>query len=143
MEKTLKFFAAASGAVAGLYARMPIAVKLLMLLMVVDYLSGVGAALAHHSPKSECGTLCSKSGFRGIARKAMMLAVVLLAVVLDRLIESSSCTGAITLFYIVNESLSILENAVLLNVPVPKQLLQVLDIAQKSQSQSDREQKGA
>ena len=33
------------------------------------------------------------------------------------------------MFYIVNESLSILENAVLLGVPVPQRLRQALDVA--------------
>ena len=42
MEKTVKWFAAAAGAVAGLFMRMPIAVRLLVLLMGLDYLSGVG-----------------------------------------------------------------------------------------------------
>ena len=45
MEKTVKWFAAAAGAVAGLFMRMPIAIRLLVLLMVLDYLSGVGVAL--------------------------------------------------------------------------------------------------
>ena len=127
MEKTLKFLAAAAGAAAGFYSDMPIAVKLLMVLMVLDYLSAISAAVLRRSPKSECGALCSKTGFKGILRKGMMLAAVL-----DRLIDSAACTGAVTLFYIVNESLSILENAVLLDVPIPKRLLQMLDVAQKS-----------
>ena len=38
--------------------------------------------------------------------------------------------------YMVNESLSILENAVLLDVPIPKRLLQVLEVAQKSHPNS-------
>ena len=42
---------------------------------------------------------------------------------------SAACTGAATMFYIVNESLSILENAVLLGVPVPQRLRQALDVA--------------
>lgn len=136
LEKTLKFLAAAAGAAAGFYSDMPIAVKLLMILMVLDYLSAISAAVLRRSPKSECGALCSKTGFKGILRKGMMLAIILLAAVLDRLIDSAACTGAVTLFYIVNESLSILENAVLLDVPIPKRLLQVLDVAQKSHPNS-------
>ena len=48
---------------------------------------------------------------------------------LDNLTGSAACTGAATMFYIVNESLSILENAVLLGVPVPQRLRQALDVA--------------
>ena len=59
----------------------------------------------------------------------MILVIVLLAAVLDQLTGSAACTGAATMFYIVNESLSILENAVLLGVPVPQRLRQALDVA--------------
>ena len=75
--------------------------------------------------------MSSKVGFIGLARKAMILGIVLLAAVLDRVMGSAACTGAVTLFYIVNESLSILENAVLLGVPIPEKLRQTLDIAKK------------
>ena len=45
MEKTMKGIAAAAGAAAGLLTRMPTALRLLVLLMTLDYLSGVGVAL--------------------------------------------------------------------------------------------------
>ena len=129
MEKTIKWIAAAAGAAAGLLTRMPTAIRLLVLLMALDYLSGVGVALLGKSPKSEGGALSSRAGFAGLARKAMILVIVLLAAVLDQLTGSAACTGAATMFYIVNESLSILENAVLLGVPVPQRLRQALDVA--------------
>ena len=132
MEKTMKWLAAAAGAAAGLFMRMPIALRLLVLLMGLDYLSGVGVALLGKSPKSEGGALSSKAGFAGLARKAMILVVILLAAVLDQLTGSAACTGAATMFYIVNESLSILENAVLLGVPVPQKLRQALDVAKQA-----------
>ena len=52
---------------------------------------------------------------------------------------SAACTGAAAMFYIVNESLSILENAVLLGVPVPQKLTQALDVA-KWTSNSEKEE---
>lgn len=138
MEKSwseiLRWIAAAAGAVAGLFMRMPLAVKLLILLMALDYFSGVGAALLGKSKKSDTGALSSKVGFIGLARKAMILGIVLLAAVLDNVMGSAACTGAVTLFYIVNESLSILENAVLLGVPIPDKLRQTLDIAKKEKT---------
>ena len=142
MEKTVKWFAAAAGAVAGLFMRMPVAVRLLVLLMGLDYLSGVGVALLGKSPKSEGGALSSRAGFAGLMRKAMILIVILLAAVLDNLTGSAACTGAAAMFYIVNESLSILENAVLLGVPIPEKLRQTLDIAKKGkEAEADTSQK--
>ena len=137
MENTMKWLAAAAGAAAGLFMRMPIALRLLVLLMGLDYLSGVGVALLGKSPKSEGGALSSKAGFAGLARKAMILIVILLAAVLDNLTGSAACTGAAAMFYIVNESLSILENAVLLGVPVPQKLMQALDVAKLVSDKKD------
>lgn len=130
-SEIMRWLAAAVGAVVGLFMQMPAAVRLLMLLMVLDYFSGVGAAALGRSKKSDTGALSSKVGFIGLARKAMILGIVLLAAVLDRVMGSAACTGAVTLFYIVNESLSILENAVLLGVPIPEKIRQTLDIAKK------------
>lgn len=101
--------------------------------------SGVGVALLGKSPKSEGGALSSRAGFAGLMRKAMILIVILLAAVLDNLTGSAACTGAAAMFYIVNESLSILENAVLLGVPVPQKLTQALDVA-KWTSNSEKEE---
>ena len=130
-NEIMRWLAAAVGAVVGLFMQLPAAVRLLMLLMVLDYFSGVGAAALGRSKKSDTGALSSKVGFIGLARKAMILGIVLLAAVLDCVMGSAACTGAVTLFYIVNESLSILENAVLLGVPIPEKLRQTLDIAKK------------
>lgn len=143
MEKTMKWIAAAAGAAAGLLMRMPIALRLLVLLMGVDYLSGVGIALLGKGPKSAGGALSSKAGFAGLARKAMILAIILLAAVLDHLTGSAACTGAATMFYIVNESLSILENAVLLGVPVPQKLKQALDVARLASDSAEEKTKDA
>ena len=98
MEKTMKGIAAAAGAAAGLLTRMPTALRLLVLLMTLDYLSGVGVALLGKSPKSEGGALSSRAGFAGLARKAMILVIVLLAAVLDQLTGSAACTGAGSVF---------------------------------------------
>ena len=62
----------------------------------------------------------------------MILIVILLAAVVDNLTGSAACTGAATMFYMVNEALSILENAVLLGVPVPQKLMQALDVAKQA-----------
>lgn len=132
MNRTLGLFSAAAGAAVGLYARTPLPVKLLALLMALDYLTGVSAAALGRSRKSESGALSSKTGFIGLARKAMILSVVLVAMIADRLSDSAAFTGAVTMFYSVNEALSILENAVLLGVPIPQKLRQALDVARHS-----------
>lgn len=131
MKTIFQFLGAGAGAVAGWFSNTPLPFKFLVLLMTLDYLSGIAAALLGRSPKTPSGALSSKIGFIGLARKAMILSIVLLACVLDSIMGGTASTGAVILFYIVNESISILENAVLLGVPIPKKLTQMLDIAKK------------
>lgn len=131
MQTVLGALAALAGAAAGLFTQMSAGLRLLLLLMAIDYLSALVLAALGKSPKSAAGALDSRAGFLGLARKAMILVLVLLAAILDRLTGSSACVGAVTLFYTVNEAISILENAVLLGIPIPRQLTQALDIAKK------------
>ena len=140
MQTVLGVLAALGGAAAGLFTQMSAGLRLLLLLMALDYGSALVLAALGKSPKSAAGALDSRAGFAGLARKAMILVLVLLAAILDRLTGSAACVGAVTLFYTVNEAISILENAVLLGVPIPKQLSQALDIAKKRQ-QTDTAEK--
>ncbi len=143
MQTVLRILAALGGAAAGLFTQMSAGLRLLLLLMAIDYISALVLAALGKSPKSATGALNSRAGFIGLARKAMILVLVLLAAILDQLTGSAACVGAVTLFYTVNEAISILENAVLLGVPIPRQLSQALDIARKRQQAGDPEQGAA
>ena len=129
----LQWIAAAAGALAGFFLSAPAPFRLLVLLMALDYASGFAAAMLGKSRNSPSGTLSSKVGFIGLAKKAMILAIVFLAAVLDGIFSGTASVSAVTLFYIVNESLSILENAVLLGVPIPKRLARMLEVVQEKE----------
>ncbi|MBQ8693450.1 MAG: phage holin family protein [Synergistaceae bacterium] len=83
-------------------------------LTIVDYISGISAAFAQRE-------LSSSTGFKGIARKVMIFALVGAANVVDKLIfgQADTLRTAVIFFYIANESLSIIENAIKLGVPIP------------------------
>lgn len=87
----------------------------------IDYLSGVLAAAVKHE-------LCSAIGFRGIARKVMIFALVGICHILDAefLRHGDVLREAVTFFYLANEGLSILENAVKIGVPTPEFLREKL-----------------
>lgn len=133
MQNVLRVLAALGGAAAGLFTRSPVGLRLLLLLMLLDYVSALALAALGKSPKSDGGAISSKVGFIGLARKAMILILVLLSAILDQMTGSSACVGAVTLFYTVNEAISILENAVILGVPVPRRLSQALDVVRRRQ----------
>ena len=120
-EKILKLLAAVAGGIAGLFGEWPTALTILLIMMIVDYVSGILVACFGKSPKTEGGGLSSKVGFEGIARKGFIMLVVLIATLLDRAIGNTAMVfqSATVFYYIANEGLSILENAELMGVPFP------------------------
>ena len=129
-DKITKGIAAALGAAAGLLGEWDVTLTVLVIMMVIDYVSGVIVAACGKSPKSETGGLNSKIGFIGLAKKGFILLMVLLAALLDRVIGTDGTmfrTMAVG-YYIANEGLSILENAALLGVPFPEKMRKALEI---------------
>lgn len=101
----------------------------LIIFMAIDYLSGlIVAGVFKASPKSETGALESRVGFKGLCRKGMALLVVLVAHRLDLMTGSNYIRDAAIIGFSVNELLSIIENAGLMGLPLPKQIVNAVDI---------------
>ena len=102
--------------------------QVLVALMVADYVTGIlVAAVWHKSTKSASGALDSKAGFKGLLKKAMILLVVWLGVLLDAAMGSEYIRMAAVLFFIGNEGISLLENLGLMGVPYPDFLKKALE----------------
>ena len=134
-DTILKWLAAAAGAVLGFFGEWSAVLTILIICNAVDYISGYLVAWAGKSPKTESGGVSSKVGFVGLAKKAFIWLVVLLATLLNKAVGNG--TGifqtAAALFYIANEGVSILENAALMGIPLPGFIRQALDtIAEQS-----------
>ena len=93
----------------------------LMVMMAIDYATGVMCAIADRK-------LSSAVGFKGICKKVLILLLVTVANVIDVHVvgTGSALRGATVCFYLSNEGLSILENAVHLGLPVPDGLREAL-----------------
>ena len=93
----------------------------LIVLMSLDYISGVMCAVMDKN-------LSSAVGFRGIAKKVLILMLVGVANILDIHVvgEGSALRGAVIAFYMSNEGLSLLENAAHIGLPVPDPLKNAL-----------------
>ena len=88
----------------------------LVIFMSIDYISGVAAAAKNHE-------LSSEIGFWGLVRKVCIIAMVGVASLIDRtVIGKEVFRTAVTLFYIGNEGLSLLENFAKLGVVYPKKI---------------------
>lgn len=92
----------------------------LLLFMCVDYFSGVLCGISNKE-------LSSEIGFKGIAKKIM---IILLVGVTNLLGQSTGIDGLryiVISFYLANEGTSIIENASILGLPVPQKIKDVLE----------------
>ena len=110
----------------------------LVSMMVIDYLTGVlVAGVFHNSPKTENGTLESKAGWKGLCRKGMTLLIVLVAARLDIILGTGFIRDAVIIGYIANETISIIENAGLMGVPIPEAIKKAIEVLQQKGSEDN------
>ena len=115
-------FIAAAGTIGSVAAKFlggwDIPIQTLIIFMAVDYITGlVVAGVFHKSKKTEGGTLESRAGFKGICKKVMMLLCVLVGYRLDLTAGTTVVKDGITIAFLCNEALSIVENAGLMGIP--------------------------
>lgn len=109
----------------------------LAVFMAVDYITGlIVAAVFHKSPKTDTGTLESRAGWKGLCRKGVTFLIVLVACRLDIVAGTTFLRDATVVAFLINESLSILENAGLMGIPIPKVIINAVDTL-KSKSESE------
>ena len=94
----------------------------LIALVIIDYLSGVLAGYYERRLNSEIG-------FRGIVKKLCMFLMVALANILDATagLGEPWIRTTVIMFFVANESLSALENAGRIGVPLPEPLMAALE----------------
>jgi len=134
-DKILKTLAAIGGAIAGLFGGWDIMLKVLVVVMVIDYITGWIVAILGNSVKTETGHLDSNIAWKGLLKKGLALLVVLLGALLDKAVGQSVFRNMIVWFYIANEGLSILENLALAGVPFPTGMKNLLE---QMKSKSDK-----
>lgn len=127
------YFCAAIGVlgsiVTSLFGGWDAALVTLLIFMLIDYASGiVVGGVFHASPKTENGSLESKAGWKGLCRKGMILLIVLVANRLDLVMGTSYIRDAVCITFIANETISIIENAGLMGVPIPPPLTNAIEI---------------
>lgn len=137
-EKTIK--ALISAVIAGLatYAKVILVpLALLLIMMIVDYISGMSKAYIN-------GEWSSKVGFKGIVKKVGYIGVVIVAAVMDWIIygglsgvgidiKMSYYLGLIvTIWLLINECISVLENLGEIGVPLPTFLIKGIKKLQKN-----------
>jgi len=94
----------------------------LLIFISIDYLTGVAVAIKQKQ-------LSSEVGFWGLVRKVCILALVGVAHIIDIDVITTGDVfrTAVSLYYIGNEGISILENTTNLGVKYPQKLMNVLE----------------
>lgn len=104
----------------------------LLIFMGLDYISGlIVAGVFHNSKKTDTGTLESRAGWKGLCRKCMTLAFVLIAYRLDLVFGTDYIRNAVIIAFITNELISLVENAGLMGIKLPAVVNKAIDILQK------------
>ena len=125
---------AVGAAVTSLWGGWDHAILTLLIVMGVDYLTGlIVAGVFHRSPKTEGGRLESKAGLKGLLRKGGVLLVVLIAARLDLLLGAAFIRDAAVIAFTVNELLSVTENLGLMGVPIPKAVKNAIEALKKKE----------
>ncbi|OAB31771.1 holin [Paenibacillus macquariensis subsp. defensor] len=97
-------------------------ISFFLLAIVIDYLTGIAASL------KEGDGLSSNVGFWGLAKKGLMLLVVILAHRLDVLLGADVIMIGAIYFYLANELISITENYGRFGLPLPKQIKDIIAV---------------
>lgn len=135
-DKVVKIASAVAGGIASAFGGFDVMLRVLVVCMVVDYLTGWMVALMGKSTKTESGFLDSNIGFKGICKKCMILAMVLMATYLDKAIGGEAFFRSIVIwFYVANEALSVVENLALAGVPFPESVKRALEQIKKKNNE--------
>ena len=112
----------------------------LVVLMAIDYISGlIVAGVFHKSKKSKNGALESIAGWKGLARKFMTLLFVVIGVRLDLLLGTTYIRDAIIIGFVTNEFISIVENAGLMGLPIPKSVTNAIEVLKKKSHEDEND----
>ena len=122
LSEYLDYFVALVGAFIGwFFGDINGFIYALLTFCILDYITGVLAAGVKHE-------LSSSVGFNGIARKVTIFILVGLVNIIDTELlgqfspfhETALLRNSVIFFYLSNEGISILENAVVIGIPIPE-----------------------
>lgn len=98
------------------------AMEALLVMMVIDYVTGIMAAYINPGYK-----LDSRVGFKGICKKIMILLLIVLSHELEKATGIPAIESVVNWFFIGNEGLSIIENSAKAGIPIPEKLRDTLE----------------
>lgn len=118
-------FSVLSTSIIYLLGGFDIALQSLIIVMIIDYVTGISSAIYNKE-------LSSKIGFKGIIKKFCYLLIIALSVVIDNLTGQSGVIRTLVIyFFVANDGISIIENMAELDIKLPKKLIDALEQIKK------------
>lgn len=108
------------GVCAALFGAWDVILKILLVIMALDYVTGVIKAVYTK-------TVSSETGFSGLMKKVTVLAIIVLSNMVQILIaDKAPVRETVIMFYIANEGISILENVAAVSTKMPPAVKNIL-----------------
>lgn len=120
----LWLLAAGASGFTSLVGGYDVMVRVLVYFIIADYLTGLIAATVLKKVSSEIG-------FKGIAKKVLILMIVVLSHQFDVILGFSIIRNAVIFFYIANETVSIGENVKKIGMDLPPIIMQIVELLQR------------
>lgn len=127
-------------AVATLFGGWSDGMTILLIFMAVDYISGLMVAgVFKKSTKTDSGALESRAGLKGLFRKAMMVGIVIVFNGIDVLTPGDThiARDGAVIALCCNELISLIENASLMGIKLPKFITNTIDVFVKKNEKDE------
>lgn len=136
METVVKTATGVIGGVVGyIFGGFDVLIQVLMGFVIADYVTGLLCAGYH-------GKLNSKIGFKGIAKKLAIFILIAIAHLADSVVgDKSLIRDAVIFFYLANELISILENISRMDLGIPEQLKNLVDVFKNHANEKEKDKK--
>ena len=127
------------GFIATLLGGWDSALATLVVFMGIDFVTGIVTAAMGKSKHSDSGSLSSKAGWIGLAKKFCILLMVVVGVRIDILVGTNYIRDTVCISFCLNELLSIVENTSLMGIPYPPVIKKAIDVLQTKVGRTEDE----
>ena len=127
------------GFIATLLGGWDSALATLVVFMGIDFVTGIVTAAMGKSKHSDSGSLSSKAGWIGLAKKFCILLMVVVGVRIDILVGTNYIRDTVCISFCLNELLSIVENTTLIGIPYPPVIKKAIDVLQTKVGRTEDE----
>lgn len=129
INKILVAFGGGVGALTAYITSWSPHIGTLLILMIIDFCFGLlTPIIAGKSKKDASGKISSKVCRRGIVKKCVVFMLIYVAWLLGKEAGFPAVTEAVVMAFIISETISIVENAAVLGIPIPRVFLKLLKI---------------